>query len=42
MPGLRLGYGLTSNAEIMNKIYEYKEPWTINSFADILSNFIWR
>lgn len=40
MPGLRLGYGLTSNAEIMNKIYEYKEPWTINSFADILSNFI--
>ena len=31
MPGLRLGYGLTSNAEIMNKI---------NSFADILSNFI--
>ncbi|PBF87329.1 threonine-phosphate decarboxylase [Clostridioides difficile] len=40
MPGLRLGYGLTSNTEIMNKIYEHKEPWTINSFADILSNFI--
>ncbi|MCC0783885.1 aminotransferase class I/II-fold pyridoxal phosphate-dependent enzyme [Clostridioides sp. ES-S-0108-01] len=40
MPGLRLGYGLTSNAKIIDKIYEHKEPWTINSFADILSNFI--
>ncbi|HGM3506288.1 TPA: histidinol-phosphate transaminase [Clostridioides difficile] len=42
MPGLRLGYGLTSNTNIMDKIYEYKEPWTINSFADILSNFIFK
>lgn len=40
MPGLRLGYGITSNTNIMDKIYEYKEPWTINSFADILSDFI--
>lgn len=42
MPGLRLGYGLTSNSKIMDKIYEYKEPWTINSFADMLSNFIFQ
>ncbi|MCC0641406.1 MULTISPECIES: aminotransferase class I/II-fold pyridoxal phosphate-dependent enzyme [unclassified Clostridioides] len=40
MPGLRLGYGLTSNNNIMDKIYEHKEPWTINSFADMLSNFV--
>jgi threonine-phosphate decarboxylase len=40
MPGLRLGYGLTSNKEIIEKIYNYKEPWTINSFADSLSNYI--
>jgi threonine-phosphate decarboxylase len=40
MPGLRLGYGLTSNKEIIEKIYNYKEPWTINSFADNLSNYI--
>lgn len=40
MPGLRLGYGLTSNKKIMEKIYDYKEPWTINSFADTLSNYI--
>lgn len=40
MPGLRLGYGLTSNKKIIEKIYNYKEPWTINSFADNLSNHI--
>lgn len=40
LPGLRLGYGVTSNKEIIEKIYKYKEPWTINSFADNLSNYI--
>ncbi|MGL4914010.1 MAG: pyridoxal phosphate-dependent aminotransferase [Romboutsia sp.] len=40
LPGLRLGYGLTSNKGIIEKIYKYKEPWTINSFADTLSNYI--
>ena len=42
MPGLRLGYGLTSNKDIIEKIYNYKEPWTINSFADTLSNYIFK
>ena len=42
MPGLRLGYGVTSNKEIIEKIYTYKEPWTINSFADNLSNYIFK
>ena len=42
LPGLRLGYGLTSNKEIIKKIYNYKEPWTINSFADTLSNYIFK
>lgn len=42
MPGLRLGYGLTSNKNIIEKIYTYKEPWTINSFADTLSNYIFK
>ncbi|MEG1311111.1 MAG: histidinol-phosphate transaminase [Romboutsia sp.] len=42
MPGLRLGYGITSNKEIIEKMYKYKEPWTINSFADILSNYIFK
>ena len=42
LPGLRLGYGVTSNKEIIEKIYKYKEPWTINSFADNLSNYIFK
>lgn len=42
LPGLRLGYGLTSNIKIIENIYKYKEPWTINSFADTLSNYIFK
>lgn len=40
MPGLRLGYGVTSNKDLIEGIYKYKEPWTVNSFADTLSNYI--
>lgn len=32
IPGLRLGYGI-ANSNIIKKLNEYKEPWTINSFA---------
>lgn len=42
MPGLRLGYGVTSNQQIIKNIYEYKEPWTINSFAENLSNYLFK
>ena len=42
MPGLRLGYGVTSNKELIEGIYKYKEPWTVNSFADTLSNYIFK
>ena len=42
MPGLRLGYGITSNKKIIESIHTYKEPWTVNSFADNLSNYIFK
>ena len=42
MPGLRLGYGVTSNKQIIKNIYEYKEPWTIKSFAENLSNYLFK
>lgn len=32
IPGLRLGYGL-GNTEIIQKLNDIKEPWTINSLA---------
>ena len=40
LPGLRLGYGVTSNKKLIEDIYKHKEPWSINSFADNLSNYI--
>lgn len=42
IPGIRLGYGVCSNQNILDKMYEIKEPWTINSFADIISNYIFK
>lgn len=42
MPGLRLGYGVTSNMKLIEDIYKYKEPWTVNSFADTLSSYIFK
>lgn len=35
VPGLRLGYGISYDKEVMKNLPKYKEPWSINSFADI-------
>ncbi|WP_054741900.1 threonine-phosphate decarboxylase CobD [Cellulosilyticum ruminicola] len=37
LPGLRLGYGVTSNKTLLEGMYNYKEPWTVNSFAEALT-----
>lgn len=37
LPGLRLGYGITSHKELLEAMYHYKEPWTVNSFAEQLA-----
>jgi threonine-phosphate decarboxylase len=42
IPGLRLGYGVCSNNDLLEKMYKIKEPWTINTFADTLSNYIFK
>lgn len=34
-PGLRLGYAVCSNQNILDEIKEKKNPWTINSLASI-------
>ncbi|MCT4688885.1 pyridoxal phosphate-dependent aminotransferase [Vallitalea sp.] len=40
VPGLRIGYGVT-NDKIIEKMEEYKEPWTMNTFAlDIVPKVI--
>ncbi len=35
VPGIRLGYGITSNKEIISSILDKREPWTINTFASM-------
>ncbi len=35
IPGLRLGYGLSFDKDIIDKMNEEKEPWSINSFANL-------
>ena len=42
IPGIRLGYGISSNRELLQRMYDEKEPWTINSFADSASDFIFK
>ncbi|CBK74495.1 Histidinol-phosphate/aromatic aminotransferase and cobyric acid decarboxylase [Butyrivibrio fibrisolvens 16/4] len=32
-PGLRLGYAICSNTDLMQTINQRKDPWTINSIA---------
>ncbi len=34
-PGLRLGYAICSDADLMKDIAAIKDPWTINSIAEI-------
>lgn len=35
IPGLRLGYGIAFDENILNKMWEEKEPWTVNTFANL-------
>lgn len=35
VPGVRLGYGISFDEDILKKMKEYKEPWSVNSFAEL-------
>ena len=35
IPGLRLGYGISFDEELMNKLQAEKEPWSVNAFANL-------
>lgn len=35
VPGVRLGYGITFDGEILEKMNQCKEPWSVNSFAEL-------
>lgn len=40
LPGLRLGYGICFDKNITEKINEIREPWSVNSFADLAGKVI--
>lgn len=42
MPGLRLGYGISSNEAVLEKIKALMEPWSINTAAVIASEVIFK
>lgn len=39
-PGLRLGYGLTGNETLIREINVTKNPWTINSLAEVAGKLL--
>ncbi|MBD5545634.1 MAG: aminotransferase class I/II-fold pyridoxal phosphate-dependent enzyme [Lachnospiraceae bacterium] len=41
-PGLRLGYGIVGNSRFLSLINEHKNPWTINSIAELAGCFMFR
>ncbi|MGY0372028.1 pyridoxal phosphate-dependent aminotransferase [Clostridium sp. JNZ J1-5] len=42
MPGIRLGYGITANKNLINKMWDSMEPWSINTAAVIAGNTVFK
>lgn len=42
MPGIRLGYGMSGNREIIKNMEKFTEPWSINTSAVIASEVIYK
>ncbi|MDP4144833.1 MAG: histidinol-phosphate transaminase [Bacillota bacterium] len=40
MPGIRFGYGITSNTELAEKIKSKQNPWNINCFAETAAKYV--
>lgn len=40
MPGVRMGYGITKNKTLINKIEDKQNPWNINCFAEISAKYV--
>lgn len=40
MPGIRLGFGLCSDMEFIEKIKGGQNPWNINSFAEVAAKYV--
>lgn len=40
LPGIRFGYGISSNIILLNKIRLKQNPWNINCFAEIAAKYV--
>ncbi|MBU3143498.1 histidinol-phosphate transaminase [Clostridium sp. CF012] len=40
MPGIRFGYGISSNAALIKNIKEKQNPWNINCFAEVAAHHV--
>lgn len=40
MPGIRLGYGISRNIELLNNIRKKQNPWNINCFAELAIKYV--
>lgn len=41
-PGLRLGYAITGNLDLLQEINQKKDPWSVNSLAELAGRFMFR
>jgi threonine-phosphate decarboxylase len=40
MPGIRFGYGVSSNVDLLKRIKEKQNPWNINCFAEVAVKYV--
>ncbi len=40
MPGIRMGYGITKNKELISKIEMKQNPWNVNCFAETAVKYV--
>lgn len=40
IPGLRLGYGIVYDSDLLKSIQEIREPWSVNSFAELAGKIL--
>lgn len=40
MPGIRFGYGISSNVDLLKKVKEKQNPWNINCFAEVAARHV--
>jgi threonine-phosphate decarboxylase len=40
VPGIRFGYGVSSNNDLLKKIRERQNPWNINCFAEVAARYV--